>query len=156
MDDEEEAAQPSGVLSPRRIEAIHIAFTKVFDTACKQGIIRDSSTYRSFDDVFDQAMKGRLGGDVGSETEEPRTVQPRGGDVDGEAMDIVEVTTGVGEIGIQDVVNSEVVRDEEMSSSGDQNGNSEATRSLQHAKRKRCQQDFHMDRIESPLAPNPV
>lgn len=55
--EEEEESQPSGVLSPRRIEAIHIAFNQVFDQAKKDGLIRDPSTYKSFDDVFDMAMK---------------------------------------------------------------------------------------------------
>jgi len=59
--EEEEESQPSGVLSPRRIEAIHIAFNKVFEQARKDGLIRDPSTYQSFDHVFDIAMKRQNG-----------------------------------------------------------------------------------------------
>src|SRR5271156_123506 len=95
MQDEEGGGQPppSGLLSPRRIEAIHIAFTRVFDTACKQGIIRDPSTYKSFDHVFDRAMKRQKGEDVDSQSEELRQVEPLGGDAEDEPMDIVEETT---------------------------------------------------------------
>jgi hypothetical protein len=51
----------SGFLSPRRIEANHIAFNKVFDNAREQGTIRDPSSYRSFEEVFALAMAGKNG-----------------------------------------------------------------------------------------------
>src|SRR5271170_1655036 len=92
MDDEDAGGQPSGLLSPRRIEAIHIAFTKVFDTACKQGIIRDPSTYKSFDHVFDKAMKRQRGEDIESEPDYSHPAEPLGGDMEEDTMDIVEET----------------------------------------------------------------
>ena len=49
-DDEQPAV--SGLMSPRRLEAIHISFNRVFDAAVKDGVIRDSATYRSFDDII--------------------------------------------------------------------------------------------------------
>jgi hypothetical protein len=63
MEDEDEPPR-SGFLSPRRIEAIHIAFNKVFDNAREQGTIRDPSSYRSFEEVFALAMARRNGVDV--------------------------------------------------------------------------------------------
>src|SRR5271154_5354842 len=162
MDDEDAGGQPSGLLSPRRIEAIHIAFTKVFDTACKQGIIRDPSTYKSFDHVFDKAMKRQRGEDVESESGDLRPVEPLGGDVEGEAMDIVEETTtttatvvekstveksdGGGGRSVQVVVNKEeVVKDEEMYFSDDEDVSKQ---SLQDAKRKRQKPNYSTDRID--------
>jgi hypothetical protein len=160
MDDEDAGGQTSGILSPRRIEAIHIAFTKVFDTACKQGFIRDPSTYKSFDHVFDKAMKRQRGEDVDSESDHSRPVEPLGGDVEGEAMDIVEETTtttmaavvveknvGSGGQSVQVVVNKkeEVVRDDEIYISDDED---ESKRLLQHVKRKRRKPDYSMDRID--------
>src|SRR5277367_2530504 len=161
MDDEDAGGQTSGLLSPRRIEAIHIAFTKVFDTACKQGFIRDPSTYKSFDHVFNKAMKRQRGQDVDSESDHSRPVEPLGGDVEGEAMDIVEETTtttttaavvveknvGSGGQSVQVVVNKkeEVVRDDEIYISDDED---ESKRLLQHVKRKRRKPDYSMDRID--------
>jgi len=49
---EDDQATASGFLSPRRLEAIHISFNRVFDAAVKDGIIRDSATYRSFDHII--------------------------------------------------------------------------------------------------------
>lgn len=58
MEDDDDGGRPSGVLSPRRIEAIHIAFNKVFDNARKDGIIRDLSTYPSIDEIYEMVMRG--------------------------------------------------------------------------------------------------
>lgn len=48
----------SGMLSPRRLEAIHIAFNEVFDTALKDGTVLDMSSYPPFEQVFEAAMRG--------------------------------------------------------------------------------------------------
>jgi len=61
MDDTDHESKESGLLSPRRIEAIHIAFNKVFDNARKDGVIRDEKSYRSFNEVFEIAMKIKEG-----------------------------------------------------------------------------------------------
>jgi hypothetical protein len=74
---DEEGEQPSGSLSPRRIEAIHIAFNKVFDNARMKGIIRDPSTYRSFDRVFKIAMERQAGEEVNEEEEENDKQHPQ-------------------------------------------------------------------------------
>jgi hypothetical protein len=63
MEDEDEPPR-SGFLSPRRIEAIHIAFNKVFDNAREQGIIRDPSSYPSFEEVYALAKARGNGTDV--------------------------------------------------------------------------------------------
>jgi hypothetical protein len=89
--EEGEESQPSGVLSPRRIEAIHIAFNKVFDQARKDGLIRDPSTYKSFEQVFDIAMKRENRKNIED------TVLEKGG---GEAWDdVVEEENVVSEAG---------------------------------------------------------
>ena len=77
MDDNDDAPQQrqSGFLSPRRIEAIHIAFNNVFDHARNEGIIRDPSTYRTFDEVYEMAMKGEKGLRV--EVERDQDGEPR-------------------------------------------------------------------------------
>lgn len=61
MDEDTDQNTDPGLLSPRRIEAIHIAFNKVFDSARKEGLIRDAKSYRSFDEVFEIAMKIKEG-----------------------------------------------------------------------------------------------
>jgi hypothetical protein len=71
MDDDEDAGgQPSsssGLLSPRRIEAIHIAFNNVFDNATKEGLIRDASTYPSFDDIYEITLRRQNGEQIDEE-----------------------------------------------------------------------------------------
>jgi hypothetical protein len=95
MDDEEPSQ--SGLLSPRRIEAIHIAFTKVFDNAKKEGVLRDASSYRSFDEVFEIAMRRRSGLEVQEEIWESTDVDERsemvraGVDQEMSGMGLVEV-----------------------------------------------------------------
>ena len=37
----------AGFLSPRRLEAIHISFNRVFESALKDGLIRNAGTYPS-------------------------------------------------------------------------------------------------------------
>ena len=76
----------SGLLSPRRIEAIHIAFNKVFDNARKEGLIRDATCYRSFDEVFEIAMKIKEGVQVDEQEMDVVVAQGRAGEgVAGEA-----------------------------------------------------------------------
>jgi hypothetical protein len=69
MEDEDEPPQ-SGLLSPRRIEANHIAFNKVFDNARQEGMIRDPSSYRSFEEVYELAMARRNGVDITDYTDD--------------------------------------------------------------------------------------
>jgi hypothetical protein len=69
MEDEDEPAQ-SGLLSPRRIEANYIAFNKVFDNARQEGMIRDPSSYRSFEEVYELAMARRNGVDITEYTDD--------------------------------------------------------------------------------------
>jgi hypothetical protein len=66
----DEEPQASGLLSPRRIEAIHIAFNNVFENARKEGLLRSPSTYLSFDKIFEIAMKRRAGEYIEEEEEE--------------------------------------------------------------------------------------
>jgi hypothetical protein len=102
----------SGLLSPRRIEAIHIAFNGVFDNAVKSGVIRDASTYRSFDEIFEIAMRRREGLEVEEEMwvgeDDKRGVEREmhleeqdveGEDIEGEMAD-VEVLEVVREDGV--------------------------------------------------------
>ena len=72
MEQEDEGSQPSGLLSPRRIEAIDTAFNKFFENARKEGTIRDPSTYGSFDHVYEIAMKRRNAVDVEEESRQER------------------------------------------------------------------------------------
>ena len=58
---DEDIPEESGLLSPRRIEANHIAFNRTFDNARSQGILRHESTYRPFDQIFNIAMRRRSG-----------------------------------------------------------------------------------------------
>ena len=51
-DDDPSNTRPAGLLSPRRIESIHLAFNKVFSQGIRDGLIRDPSTYMPFDQVF--------------------------------------------------------------------------------------------------------
>jgi hypothetical protein len=48
---------PTKLLSPNQITEIDNAFTKVFDAAQKQGILRDAKSYRSFDEIFEISMR---------------------------------------------------------------------------------------------------
>lgn len=43
----------AGFLSPRRLEAIHISFNRVFESALKDGLIRNAGTYPSLDNLVD-------------------------------------------------------------------------------------------------------
>ena len=72
MMEEDEGSQPSGLLSPRRIEAIDTAFNTFFENARKEGKIRDASTYGSFDRVYEIAMKRRDAKDMDEIVEEER------------------------------------------------------------------------------------
>lgn len=173
MEDEDaggQLPQSTGLLSPRRIEAIHIAFTKVFDAACKQGIIRDPSTYKSFDHVFEKAMKRQRGEDVDSQSGELRPIESLGGDVEDEPMDIVEETMtttmtmtmitaksvtpvekdgGVGAQSVQVVANSkDVGKDVEMNFSDDEDDHTASKESLQRVKRRRRQPDYSPGQID--------
>ena len=46
-----DSGSATGFLSPRRLEAIHISFNRVFDSALKDGLIRNAGTYPSLDQV---------------------------------------------------------------------------------------------------------
>ncbi len=91
MDEDPDQNPEPGLLSPRRIEAIHIAFNKVFDSARKEGLIRDAKSYRSFDEVFEIAMKMKEG-EVSIEEVDVRNDRSRSieeepmGNWDGEGM----------------------------------------------------------------------
>ena len=54
----------AGSLSPKRIEAIHIAFNKVFNQGRIEGLIREPSTYRTFDEVYEIEIGRQNGQDV--------------------------------------------------------------------------------------------
>ena len=76
MEEEGEGSLPSGLLSPRRIEAIDTAFHTFFENARKEGKIRDPSTYGSFDRLYEIALKRRNAKDINEVGEEERMESP--------------------------------------------------------------------------------
>src|SRR5271155_5208925 len=55
-DDDPPNTRPAGLLSPRRIESIHLAFNQIFAQGVRDGLIRDAATYMPFDQVFELAL----------------------------------------------------------------------------------------------------
>jgi hypothetical protein len=76
MEEEGDGNLPSGLLSPRRIEAIDTAFHTFFENARKEGKIRDPSTYGSYDRLYEIALKRRNAKDINEVVEEERIESP--------------------------------------------------------------------------------
>lgn len=76
MEEEGDGSLPSGLLSPRRIEAIDTAFHTFFENARKEGKIRDPSTYGSYDRLYEIALKRRNAKDINQVVEEEKIESP--------------------------------------------------------------------------------
>jgi len=63
----QQSQSKSRILSPDQVEEIDTTFNNVFNKAKNDGIIRDSRTYRSFDEIFEISMRLHKGEKVTDE-----------------------------------------------------------------------------------------